>query len=85
MLEPTTATIETTQGEIKITAMKRKEFVELQKISRGEDTEAASEYMNSIVENHVVQGRELLDDIEAREWLELVKTFQEISMNIEKN
>lgn len=85
MLEPTTATIETTQGEIKITAMKRKEFNELQKISRGEDSEAATEFMNAIAENHVVQGREFLDDIEAREWLDVVRTFQEISINTEKN
>lgn len=85
MLEPTTATIETTQGEIKITAMKRKEFVELQKISRGKDAAAAAEYLDAIAEKHVVQGSDLLDEIEAAEWIALVKKFQEISINVEKN
>lgn len=84
--KPSRETIMTTQGEIVIRAMTRREAIELRKLSRGftEDMTAEQsvdleEKMVALQEKCVIEGQEFLMDIEQGEHMMILNAIGDLS------
>ena len=84
--KPSRETIMTTQGEIVIRAMTRREAIELRKLSRGftpelgtDETLDLEEKMTALQEKCIIEGQEFLLNIEQGEYMEILNAIGELS------
>jgi len=93
-LEASTKTIETTQGDIEIRALRRKEFLKIQAATlsisgdnvTAEDKARAEAAVTEALLAAVVKGAKKIDDLEVWEYFALLESIKEFSFGSrEKN
>lgn len=77
MKEPSTKTVDTTQGEIKVRALKHKEVKQIVAITR-ENPPDAEERLEQIMSGCILEGAEKLDELEEHEIAELYDAIKTV-------
>jgi hypothetical protein len=93
-IAPSTRSIETTQGEIVIRALRMKEVLRIQEATRRSSREGATdadrakaeEAVNAVFAGAIVKGAKKVDELEAWEYTSLVEAIKDLSFGSrEKN